>query len=496
MLVFRRASLAQKVSAAILLGLALLASALLFLYRTTLHDYAYRQSQQRLVSNDRVAWDIVKRNGDPFRIVDGKLFAGQTELDGRNDLVDHITDLVGGVATVFRGDERVATNVKSANGSRAVGTKLAAGPVFDAVLKRGEPYRGKADILGEPYFTAYDPIKDASGAVIGVLFVGIPEADALAELAAIQFRAMTIASVIVLAIGAAALLLSQWMFSPLARLRAVMAKISEGEYDTPTIYVDRLDDIGEMAREIAGFKANAIERQRAERELLARKAAEQRTAMENERHQAERTRAAEEQTLAMQALADGLMRLSAGDLTTRLQTGVSERYAKIRDDFNIAAEKLGETLRAVIASASAINAGALEISAAADNLSQRTEREAAGVEATAAALNQITATLNKSAAGLNTPAKSSPTPTTTPRKAPSSSNRRSRRWTPSRSLRNRSAASSARSMKSPFKPTCWRSTPESRPRGREKPAGALPWSPPKFARWPNALRKPPRRSRA
>ena len=38
--------------------------------------------------------------------------------------------------------------------------------VREAVLARGEPFRGEADILGVPYFTAYDPIMDADGKVM------------------------------------------------------------------------------------------------------------------------------------------------------------------------------------------------------------------------------------------------------------------------------------------------------------------------------------------
>ena len=92
-----------------------------------------------------------------------------------------------------------------------------------------------------------------------------------------------------------------------------------------------------------------------------------------------------------------------GDAGHALSAVISRRGSKLRlvralredfaDDFNIAAEKLGETCAVI---ASAINAGALEISAAADNL-ECTEREAGAAQPPA--LNQITATLNKSAAG-------------------------------------------------------------------------------------------------
>jgi methyl-accepting chemotaxis protein len=122
-----------------LLTFSLLAGALLTLYQKTMSDYADDQAQRRLESAERVAWDVLKRDSDQFRIVDGKLIVGQNELNGHHELVDHIKGLVGGAATIFMGDLRIATNVKKADGTRAVGAKLAAGPVYDAVLKRGEP---------------------------------------------------------------------------------------------------------------------------------------------------------------------------------------------------------------------------------------------------------------------------------------------------------------------------------------------------------------------
>ena len=82
----------------------------------------------------------------------------------------------GGTATVFvkSGDEyvRVATNVKKEDGSRAVGTILDPNGPAIAMIKKGEAYYGEATILGKPYLTGYDPIKDASGTVIGIYYVG------------------------------------------------------------------------------------------------------------------------------------------------------------------------------------------------------------------------------------------------------------------------------------------------------------------------------------
>ena len=91
-------------------------------------------------------------------------------------LVDEVQKEVGGTATIFvkSGDEfvRVATNVKKDDGSRAIGTILDPKGKAIAAIAKGESYFGEADILGKPYVTGYEPIRDASSKVIGVYYVG------------------------------------------------------------------------------------------------------------------------------------------------------------------------------------------------------------------------------------------------------------------------------------------------------------------------------------
>ena len=65
---------------------------------------------------------------------------------------------------------RVATSVQLPDGRRAVGTVMGS-PALDSI-KAGEPYYGEVEVLGTPYITHYEPIKDASGETIGAYFVG------------------------------------------------------------------------------------------------------------------------------------------------------------------------------------------------------------------------------------------------------------------------------------------------------------------------------------
>ena len=112
--------------------------------------------------------------------VEGKdvpgLYFGATKMNKFFDVVDEVVKENGGTATLFvkAGDEyvRVTTNVKKDDGSRAIGTILDPNGPAIAMIRKGEAFYGEAIILGKPYLTGYEPIKDASHNVIGIYYVG------------------------------------------------------------------------------------------------------------------------------------------------------------------------------------------------------------------------------------------------------------------------------------------------------------------------------------
>ncbi|MEU4690999.1 methyl-accepting chemotaxis protein [Actinoplanes sp. NPDC023714] len=130
----------------------------------------------------------------PRVTVDGRWLGQNTNPDRGTPFVDDAQELVGGAVTLFQrmnaaGDLlRVATTVRGKTGNRAIGTYIPAvgadgkANAVAAAIKAGKSYRGVAQVVDTWYVTAYDPIKDASGDVVGALFVGVPQADALAGL--------------------------------------------------------------------------------------------------------------------------------------------------------------------------------------------------------------------------------------------------------------------------------------------------------------------------
>lgn len=111
-------------------------------------------------------------NPGPWQVQDGMLYKGKTQISHNTDLVDYLAELTGDTVTLFLGDTRVATTVRSPSGERATGTKVS-DIVAQTVLKNGQIYLGEANVVGELYQTAYEPIRDINGDIIGIFYVGI-----------------------------------------------------------------------------------------------------------------------------------------------------------------------------------------------------------------------------------------------------------------------------------------------------------------------------------
>ena len=113
---------------------------------------------------------------------------GATTLALDNAAVDSFASATGGVATVFvrDGDDfvRIATSLRDAGGQRVLGSVLdPANPAY-ARVKAGEDLSGPAHLFGADYMTYYKALKDASGAVVGIAFVGQEQGTGLATLKA------------------------------------------------------------------------------------------------------------------------------------------------------------------------------------------------------------------------------------------------------------------------------------------------------------------------
>jgi len=178
-----------------------------------------------------VAETVLDDGGRPLGMVVGGL------LWNRNHpLLDFIRDTLFrneffegrpvGTVTLFLGDVRVATNVRDEAGGSAVGTRLSQA-VRDVVLDQGQPFRDRAFVVKDWYLTAYDPIRDPNGEVIGILYVGLLESRFL------SYRTRLIQGFLILTgIGMVASLLfglgaAWWLSRPIRNLTEAARRMAE-----------------------------------------------------------------------------------------------------------------------------------------------------------------------------------------------------------------------------------------------------------------------------
>ncbi|KPG77339.1 MULTISPECIES: methyl-accepting chemotaxis protein [Pseudomonas] len=146
-----------------------------------------RESTQRLsgLFEKRFVAGLSVRADQPVAVAGVQtpsLYLGDEVLNNNFEEVDEFKQMSGGVATVFvrSGDDfiRVSTSLTKQDGNRAIGTVLdRQGAAYQRVAE-GQTYIGRAVLFDRSYMTQYSPVRDSSGKVIAVLFIGFDYTDA------------------------------------------------------------------------------------------------------------------------------------------------------------------------------------------------------------------------------------------------------------------------------------------------------------------------------
>ena len=66
----------------------------------------------------------------------------------------------------------VTTSLRNAEDERVIGTALDHKHPAYALMLEDKPYTGRARLFGRDYMTHYEPLQDAEGSTVGILFVG------------------------------------------------------------------------------------------------------------------------------------------------------------------------------------------------------------------------------------------------------------------------------------------------------------------------------------
>jgi two-component system NtrC family sensor kinase len=175
-------------------------------------------------------------------------------LNHNDEIVDRVKEIVFkgekykgreiGTATIFQHDLRISTNVKKENGDRAIGTRVST-EVSEAVLKQGKSWIHRAFVVNDWYISAYEPIKNIEGDIIGILYVGMleqPYIDLRNKVMA-TFAGMAILSVILLLVILFFIISS--IIHPLQQMVNATKKIADGKLNHK-VDVKYRDEVGQL----------------------------------------------------------------------------------------------------------------------------------------------------------------------------------------------------------------------------------------------------------
>ncbi len=219
----------------------------------------------REIVNDALMLTVVIPVMDDHNVV-GAIITGDV-LNNDNFIPNTVMSIIpDSMVTIAMRGVRITTSANNETNYKAVGTVLSAHIM--SYLNRGEGYRGNAMIEGINFITALDPIIDSKGAIIGSLFIGVPESRFTYLRRENQNNILLALAAGILFAGGAAIFASKVLVRPLNMLVQKATEIGAGniDVDIPFQTDEKTDDeVTILAREfrnmLGGLKDRSLERQ-------------------------------------------------------------------------------------------------------------------------------------------------------------------------------------------------------------------------------------------
>jgi two-component system NtrC family sensor kinase len=211
--------------------------------------------------------------GFPLRDTEGRLIGALVMgylFNNDFTLVDRIKQVAGvDTVTIFFGDLRISTNVMTADGERAVGTRVSQA-VFDQVLVSGQDYNGTAFVVNENFITRYVPLHDHRGNVVGMLYVGA-RLSSFENLVRTFYRQEGVISLVCIALaGVVSVPITKMITRPIADLVKANRELANGDM-TVRVNAPGKGELATLARSFNSMieRLDATQRELLDKERLA-----------------------------------------------------------------------------------------------------------------------------------------------------------------------------------------------------------------------------------
>jgi len=304
-----------------------------------------------------------------------------------------------------------------------------AGPLLDGAIAGNQVTGETVDYRATPMLVAAAPITTKGEPWAAVALMAKDEV--LAPVAQMRTMMFAIGAGLLAVVAILSLLFSRSITKPITRLTGTMETVASGDFDADVPGTARSDELGAMARAVEVFRENG-------RKVSQLTEAEAAQALRNQAERAEMMvtlqRAfgdvveaavggdfshrveAKFPDAELNALAHSVNRLvetvdrglaetgsvlsalADTDLTHRVNGDYQGAFARLKDDTNAVAERLGDIVGQLRATSGTLKRATGEILSGANDLSERTTRQAATIEETSATMEQLASTVLDNAA--------------------------------------------------------------------------------------------------
>lgn len=278
------------------------------------------------------------------------LLVGGLLLNQNLDFIDHINRIVypegalpfgsEGTATLFLDDVRITTNVRLFQDQRAIGTRVSQ-TVRERVLDQGETWLDRAFVVNDWYMSAYEPLRDAAGQRVGMLYVGFLES----PFRWVRHAMLAVLGLIFLGVMAGSAWFSmRWarsIFRPVEQMNRTMRRVEDGDSAARVGQLPARDELGALAGHLDQL-LDAID---------DNTAALRRWGEELDHKVAERTRELEASNASLQRAQEQLVKseklAAIGQLTASIAHEINNPIAVMQGNLDLIRDTLGGQVQPV-----------------------------------------------------------------------------------------------------------------------------------------------------
>ncbi|MCH5260499.1 MAG: cache domain-containing protein [Lachnospiraceae bacterium] len=199
-------------------------------------------------------------NDEAFYIgEDDELYKGDYNITQHTRLADELKEASRTDITIFYGDTRYMTSVVDEKGERVLRTQ-AGEAVVNTVVKGGKDYFATdVVVVGQDYYGYYVPLTDeTTGQIVGMVFAGMPRADAQRQIQSIMVLIAGIVVVVAIVCAVLIFMLVNAMVKKIIAGVNALTQLSEGKLNVH-LSDDMLtgkDEIGDISRAVDKLKRN------------------------------------------------------------------------------------------------------------------------------------------------------------------------------------------------------------------------------------------------